>query len=279
LSFDFFEKTRMYRQSDWLELIFLLLAFVLMVAGAQLSLPVLTNLGGVSIGAFALVGGIQAIRTRRLGFETRQRNFGPRSIYTGLAAQLWGVLFIAFAILVFILAGVALFYPGGPGAFWAVILGKSWGWGIILTGIGLTAMVSGIIILMAGSAGYYKGLADLVEHLSGFLPLFIGLGVTAIGFLLLIVPGWLMSITHLVITSLERRIFHLYYATYNNGAWNAAQAVDLVSVATDSQPALAYLNAVPRRHLGAGCGPQARLPGSELLVHRAYPNRPSGWDC
>lgn len=194
----------MYRRSDWVEIALLVLSFALMYAGVQLGLPALINLGGFSIGAFALVGGVQAIITKRLGFETRQRNFGPRELYTGLAAQLWGVLFIAFAILVFILVGIAWIYPGGAEAFWANFLGQTWGWGIILLGIGLTLVVNGIIRLMAGSAGYYKGVADLVERISGVIPLLIGLGLAALGFLLIIAPGPLTSLAKQVMTSLER---------------------------------------------------------------------------
>lgn len=198
----------MYKKSDWIQLALLGLAFVLMYAGTQLGLPVLINLGSASIGAFALVGGIQAIVTKRLGFETRQRNFGPVEMYTGLAAQLWGVLFIAFALLVFFLTGVSWFYHGGAEAFWADFLGHTWGWGILLLGIGLTLVVNGVIRLLAGSAGYYKGLTDLVQRISGIIPLLIGLGMTIVGLLLLVVPGLIMGLIKLVMNSIMQRIFH-----------------------------------------------------------------------
>jgi hypothetical protein len=179
-----------------------------MYAGVQLSLPILTNLGTASIGALALVGGVQAIITRRLGFETRQRNFGRIAMYTGLAAQLWGILFIAFALLVFLLTGIAWLYPGGAEAFWANFLGQPWGWGILLLGIGLAVVVNGVIRLLAGSAGYFKGLPDLVERISGFIPLLIGLGLASAGLWLIIAPGWVMSLTKQVMTFIWQRISH-----------------------------------------------------------------------
>jgi hypothetical protein len=198
----------MYRRSDWIELGLLALACVLIYAGVRLSWPILTDLGGFSIGAFALVAGFEAIRTKRLGFETRQRNFGPRELYTGLAAQLWGVLFIAFAILVFILVGVAWLYPGGAGAFWAAFLGRPWGWGIVLLGIGLTLVINGVIRFLAGSAGYYKGLADLVERTSGVIPLFLGSGLALVGLLLILAPGPLTSLARLAANTIQHWFFH-----------------------------------------------------------------------
>jgi hypothetical protein len=198
----------MYRRSDWLELGFLVLGFVLLYTGIRLNFPILTNLGNISIGVFALVGGIQAIIIKRLGFETRQRNFGPREMYTGLAAQLWGILLIAFAMLVFILTGIAWFYPGGTEAFWSNFLGRPWGWGIISLCIGLPVMVSGIIHLLAGSAGYYKGLADLVERISGVIPLVIGSGLAFLGLLLILVPTLVMSLAQQMLSSLQQWFLH-----------------------------------------------------------------------
>ena len=198
----------MYRKSDWVELGLLLLGFVLMAVGVRQHLPALISLGGVCIGAFALVAGIAAIVTKRLGFETRQRNFGRLEVYTGAAARLWGILFIAFALLVFLLVGIGWFYPGGAEAFWAKFLGQPWGWGIILLAIGLVLVVNGIIRLLAGSAGYYKGLADLVERISGIIPLLIGLGLAAVGLGLIIAPDPLLSLAKQAWTFIRDAVLH-----------------------------------------------------------------------
>jgi hypothetical protein len=181
----------MYRKSDWMEIALFGLAVVLLYAGVKLGLPLLTNLGGLCIGAFGLVAGIQTLRTKHLGFETRQKNFGPITTYTGLAAQLWGALFLAFAGLVFVLVGVAWFYPGGAEAFWSSFFATSWGWGFILIAAGAAFGVSGLATLLAGSGGYYKGLQDRVIRASGFLPLFFGMALAALGLFLILFPGWL----------------------------------------------------------------------------------------
>jgi hypothetical protein len=167
-----------------------------------------TYLGILSIGAFALISGIHAIVTKKVGFEPRNpATFGRTELYTGLAAVLWGVLFIAFAILLFILAGVTWRYPGGAQPFLTDFLAKPWGWGIILLGIGLTAMTSGFIRLLAGSAGYYTGLADLVQRISGAIPLLLGLGVATAGLLLIIAPNLTTSVAKQTITSIVDRYF------------------------------------------------------------------------
>ena len=198
----------MYRRSDWLEIGFFGLGFVFLYAGAHFHISALTNLGGICIGAFPLVAGIQAIRTKRLGFETHQRDFGPISTYKGLAAQLWGFLFITFAVLIFILVGIAWFYPEGNEAFWSAFLDKSWGWGFILICAGLTVMVMGIITLISGSAGYYKGLADQIQRFSGLIPFIIGLGVAAVGVMLVFFPESLSSLLLGVMNTIGHWILH-----------------------------------------------------------------------
>ena len=90
-------------------------------------------------------------------------------MYTGLAAQLWGILFIAFAGLVFLLTGIAWFYPGGVEAFLANFLRRPLRCGILLHGICLVVLLNGVIRLLASSAGYYKGLPDRVERFSGVM--------------------------------------------------------------------------------------------------------------
>ena len=186
-------------------LIFLLgLGGLFLYTGSRLNMPIASSLGTAFIGSFVFAGGVHAIITKKLGYEPRDPNFGRRELYTGLAAQLWGILFIVFALVIFILAGVSLFYPGGAEAFWAVSLGKPWGWGILLIGIGLAAIVNGIIHFLAGSAGYYKGLPDLVERISGIVPLILGLGMTVIGLSLILVPDLLIGLFNQIITTIFR---------------------------------------------------------------------------
>jgi hypothetical protein len=202
----------MSKRTLWFQLVLLGLGGALLYIGGQLGQPTLTqvgiSLGIFSIGTFVLVSGVQAIVTKKMGFEPRRPNFGPRELYTGLTAQLWGILFIAFAVLLFILAGVTWLYPGGAEVFWADLLGSPLGWGIVLLCIGLTVVTTGIIRLLAGSAGYYTGLADFVERISGVIPLLIGSGMTTIGLLLIVVPEMVMSLAQQMITSIGQWIFH-----------------------------------------------------------------------
>jgi hypothetical protein len=45
--------------------------------------------------------------------------------------------------------------------------------------------------------------------------------------------------------ALEQRQFRLFYATYQNGSWSAAQPIDAASTATDSEPTIVYQGGVP----------------------------------
>ena len=45
--------------------------------------------------------------------------------------------------------------------------------------------------------------------------------------------------------ALEQRQFRLFYATYQNGSWGAAQPIDAASTATDSEPTIVYQGGAP----------------------------------
>jgi len=184
----------MSRRLIWILIILLGLGALLLKTMPQLNTPAVTSLVVTGIGIFVLAAGVQTLRSKKIGFESKRANFGPTEVYRGLAAQLYGILFILFALLIFALVGVIWLYPGGIEAFLAAFFAQSWGWGVVITAIGLVAIVSGVIRLMAGSAGYYKGVADKVERISGLLPLLFGLLLGLIGLLLILVPDLLTGV-------------------------------------------------------------------------------------
>lgn len=174
----------------------------------QLNTPVVSSLGVFAIGTFILVAGIMTIRSKKIGFELKRPNFGPTEVYRGLAAQLYGILFIAFALLLYAMIGVIWLYPGGIEAFLNFFFGQPWAWGLLLACVGIVAVVNGIIRLMAGSAGYYQGLADKVVRISGVLPLLFGLLLGLIGLLLIFVPDLVVGLFKQLFASIWQSFSH-----------------------------------------------------------------------
>jgi len=99
-------------------IVFLLIA-ALGLIGKWLSIPFAANLVVMCIGLACLVVGLRMLITRQASFSRPGRGYYEE--YSGLAAQLWGVLFLFFAVLFGIPVLVTLFLPGGIESFLAIL--------------------------------------------------------------------------------------------------------------------------------------------------------------
>jgi len=183
----------------WIQIGLLLLAGLFTFASTRLDIPPLISAGLLCLSVFLFVAGLDMLVNRKMGFFTQQRNFGPREIYTGLPAQLWGLIFIFLGICVLVVSVCNLILKGGMQEFWSIVLGTNWGLGILLTCIGMVVLMMGIIRLMAGSGGYYTGWKDTIDRISGVIPATIGVGLLVLGILLFIFPNLLKDFLDQVI--------------------------------------------------------------------------------
>ncbi len=181
---------------------------LLIYTGDLLSEPIWKQIGMsvllVSMGFFALLGGVEAMIIKRVGFETRRWDSTRAEQYTGLTAQVWGVLFIAASVVLFILAGVNWFYAGGIDAFAASFIEKTWGWGILVCGIGVAAMVNGIIARVARSADLKKRMRPKEDQWAGVLPLVMGGIFLLVGCLLIFAPQVVIQVGKNLVSSVDR---------------------------------------------------------------------------
>jgi len=176
-----------------------MIAVLLMFIGVQFSLPSFTYLSVTFIGLTALLAGIQVIVTKEAFFlphgeqALRQRS----ELYSGLAAQLWGVIFLLFG-LGFVLGGAtALFIPQQAQATVDRLFETAAGWGILLLVIGLFVALYGLTRLLAGVAAVGSRTRlrfhDVGYRLLGGFLLLLGMGLAIIGILLLISPETLVE--------------------------------------------------------------------------------------
>jgi hypothetical protein len=187
------------KRFKWLPLITFATAVLLMFIGVQFSLPPFTYLSLMFIGLTALLAGIQVIVSKEAFFlpigdqALRRRS----ELYSGVAAQLWGIIFILLG-LGFVLGGAAaVFIPEQAQATFDRLFDSAAGWGILITVIGIFIALYGLTRLLAGVAAVGSK-ARLRFHdvgyrlLGGFL-LLLGVMLIGIGVLLLTAPEILVE--------------------------------------------------------------------------------------
>lgn len=177
-----------------IEILLLLLAGLSAVASTNLHNPSLISAALVFFCLFLTVAGADALVNKKVGFFPKNPNFGRTETYQGFTAQLWGGIFIFLAFCTLIVAILNLTLKGGMVEFWSILLGTTWGLGILLICIGLVVLLAGIIRLMAGSGGYYTGLQDKVERIAGLIPTLFGLVFLVLGMILFLFPDQLKNL-------------------------------------------------------------------------------------
>lgn len=178
------------------QVVFFLLVAALGLIGRWLSIPIASNLVVMCLGLVCLVEGLRMIITRRASFSRPGRGYHEE--YSGLAAQLWGVLFLFFAVLFCVPALATLFLPGGLESFLKQSLSTPAGWGVLVVGLGAFAAIYGIIRLLAGSATTRTGLIATLDNVGdwflGGLALLFGLSLAGIGLALILTPDALTAL-------------------------------------------------------------------------------------
>jgi hypothetical protein len=172
----------------------LLLGGALAFAGDRLSLPVLTNLALLCIGLLMVLVGGELIVTKRAVFALGGLAYTQgKEVFEGLAAQLWGVLFLGLGMLVILFTLARWFAPYVLKSYWSTLQGTPAGVGLALFGLGVMAVLYGAIRLLAGSAGLdlgaLTGLSNFLDRMAGAVVLLIGLGLVLVGLLLIVAPG------------------------------------------------------------------------------------------
>jgi uncharacterized membrane protein len=187
----------------WLEILLLLLAGISATASTNLHNPLFASAGLLCFSLFVFVAGGDALVSRKVGFFPKNPNFGRTETYQGFTATLLGSIFIFLGICFLVVAIFNLTLKGGMEELWSKLLGSYWGWSIVLVCIGLVVLFMGIIRLIAGSGGYYKGWQDRVERITGILPTIFGLALVILGVFLFLFPGPLINLFNQIVNQFK----------------------------------------------------------------------------
>ena len=177
----------------------MLLSGGLAFAGEKFSLPILTNVALLGVGLLMILVGGELIITKRAEFALGGWAYTQaKETFKGLAAQLWGVLFLGLGLLATLVTLVRWIFPAAASSFWNSLQGTPAGLGLVLTGLGLAAILYGIIRLLAGSAGVdlgrLTGLSNILDRMAGAVVVLVGLALAFFGLLLIAAPGVVWAI-------------------------------------------------------------------------------------
>jgi len=175
----------------WLIGVGLAIAYI----GVKFRNPILIGLLVAGLGLFSIFSGLQMIIFKRAEVPTSDTLSAHKERYTGLAAQLYGILFIAFGVFIILIAlGEWLFHRS---AVFQInqLLGNSFGFGVFLTIAGALILIYGIIRLIVGNAAYTEtGLRPFERVAGGIYFSLFGLGVLATGMWLIVSPFTLSAL-------------------------------------------------------------------------------------
>jgi hypothetical protein len=179
--------------------ILLIAAAGFVILGDQFSIPVLTDLALLCVGVLAVLLGVEQIRSRLGVYRIGGWSYTQAvETYRGLAAQLWGLIFIGLGVAMVVVPVVKWTAPSRADSLWDSLLGNTTGAGLALAGIGLMTTLHGLIRLLAGSAGVnagrLTGLSDFFDRLVGAATFTFGLAMALIGIMLLVAAGVLSAI-------------------------------------------------------------------------------------
>ncbi len=177
-----------------IDLSLLLLGGGLGFLGEKFSIPVLTNLALLCVSFLFILVGAELLITKKAEFALGGWAYiQGKETFKGLAAQLWGILFLGLGLLALMFTLAKWILPAQMNSFLEHLQGTSAGAGLALTGLGLIAILYGTIRLLAGSAGVDLGrltrLSNFVDRAGGCLVLLIGLSLALFGFLLIVAPN------------------------------------------------------------------------------------------
>ena len=182
---------------SWIPILLFFGAGGLMFAAERLAMPALTFGGLILLGLCAIVSGIQVIITRQAFFLPSGRDSVRRRAesYSGLAAQLWGVMFVLFGLIFMGIGLLGIRSPGQVFAYFEQALETSAGWGALLFTIGVFVTLYGATRILAGDAStgsdFQVRLRDIGYRLFGGAALFFGLLLLALGYILFTSPEML----------------------------------------------------------------------------------------
>jgi hypothetical protein len=166
------------------QIVFIILAILLVLASNWLSMPFLLHAGMGSFGFAGLAIGSEAILTQRISLKRRR---GTRRTYTGTAAVLQGVQFNIIGLVLIGLALALQFNINGRGLFLQIVRRP----GLALVAFGLLLVAQSVITLIGAREHQGESVAGqlVLRFLPGLILLLMGFAVTGLGLFEVVTPN------------------------------------------------------------------------------------------
>lgn len=182
----------------WLPLFLFFLAGGFVFVGQRLGGTRVIAAGFLCLGLAAVIAGLEFIRSKQAFFLPSSRTGRRRSeSFSGLPAQLWGVVFVLAGLGVGLAAMAAIMAPEAARAWLEQAMDTAAGWGLLSLILGVFLGLYGLIRLLGGSgwaqSGLYSRAANVGYRGMGGLFLVLSLLLVGVGLLLLLSPDTLLG--------------------------------------------------------------------------------------
>jgi hypothetical protein len=171
----------------------LLVALAAAAAGVYYRVPIVIGLVLAGLALFTVVSGVQMIVTRRATLPTSNSFAAHKEYYTGLPAQLWGVMFLMFGVVIGAIALSFWIYGDQPPTdLVRRIFDSRWASTLVIVGTGTTIGMFGLTRLLSRPATFVETKLSPVGRVAGGIYACALGGLTVAGGLVhLLAPGTL----------------------------------------------------------------------------------------
>ena len=175
--------------------------------GIKYENPIVIGLAIGGTGVYGILAGIQMITSKRAEVPTSGGGSAHKEYHTGIAAQLWGFLYILFGVITILIA-LGMSVPGETSKAWLEAFfarPSGMGWFMIIAG-GMI-LLFGIIRLISGNAPYAETkLVPFERIIGGISSSILGLVILGIGLWLILSPSTLKAFFEYLISLIGRLV-------------------------------------------------------------------------
>lgn len=167
---------------------------VIAYIGIKYENPVVIGLLLGGSGLYGIFSGIQMIISKRADIPTSGGGSAHVEHHKGLSAQIWGILFVVFGVLIVFIALAMTVYQDSSRSWIENFFSASTGFGWFMTVAGTILLLFGVMRLISGNAPYTETkLIPFERVMGGVYFLLIGLGLIGIGLWLILSPSTLRA--------------------------------------------------------------------------------------
>jgi len=187
----------------WLIIVGLGIAYI----GIKYQNSIILGLAIGGAGVYGIFAGFQMIISKHAEVPTSGGRSAHKEYHTGIAAQLWGFLYILFGVITILIA-LGMSISGETSKAWVEsFFAKPSGMGWFMTAAGGMILLFGIIRLISGNASYTETKLVPFERVTGGISFFLlGLVILSAGLWLIISPSSLKALFEFLFSLIGRLI-------------------------------------------------------------------------